>query len=143
MRHPQVVVYESDGWIAGQLEQLAAEHRWLLRESRQPEACLSLVRQARPSVLLLKLERQLVAELTLLSQVAEHAPDCPVIVVSDVKLESAEHRTSLAGLAYDLGARYVLFPPLERPLLEDVTAGLLGSAIRATSPAVAEGGGDA
>jgi chemotaxis response regulator CheB len=129
MRHPQVVVYESDGWVAAQLEQLAAEHRWLLRESRQPEACLELVTQARPSVLLLRLGRQLVEELTLLSNVYQQAPDCPVVVISDVKLEGAQQRLNVAGLAYDLGARYVMFPPLERPLLEDLAAGLMNAAV--------------
>jgi chemotaxis response regulator CheB len=130
MRHPQVVVFEGSGSVAAQLEQVAAENRWLLRESRQPEACLELVRQARPSVLVLKLERRLVDELTLLADVREQAPDCPVVVVSDVKLEGPTQRLNLAGLAYDLGARYVMFPPLERSLLEDVTAGLLTAAIR-------------
>jgi chemotaxis response regulator CheB len=130
MRHPQVVVFEGSGSVAAQLEQVAAENRWLLRESRQPEACLELVRQARPSVLALKLERRLVDELTLLADVREQAPDCPVVVVSDVKLEGPAQRLNLAGLAYDLGARYVMFPPLERSLLEDVTAGLLTAAIR-------------
>jgi chemotaxis response regulator CheB len=130
MRHPQVVVFEGSGSVAAQLEQVAAENRWLLRESRQPGACLELVRQARPSVLVLKLERRLVDELTLLADVREQVPDCPVIVVSDVKLEGPAQRLNLAGLAYDLGACYVMFPPLERSLLEDVTAGLLTVSIR-------------
>jgi len=135
MRHPQVVVFEGSGSVAKQLEQVAAENRWLLRESRRPAACLELVRQARPSVLVLKLERRLVDELTLLADVHEHAPDCPVVVVSDVKLEGPAQRLNLAGLAYDLGARYVMFPPLERSLLEDVTAGLLNAALRRSVPA--------
>src|SRR5215831_7144688 len=135
MRHPQVVVFEGSGSVAAQLERVAAESRWLLRESRQPEGCLDLVRQARPSVLVLKLERRLVEELTLLSDVREQAPDCPVVVVSDVKLEGPAQRLNLASLAYDLGARYVMFPPLERSLLEDVTAGLLSAAIRRSVPA--------
>ena len=138
MRHPQVVVYESDSWLAAQLEQLAAESGWLLRESRRPEACLNLVRQNRPCVLLLKLERQLVAELTLLGEVRDTAPDCPVVVVSDVKLDGAGQRLNLVGLAYDLGARYVLFPPLERTVLEDLTAGLMAVAARRTAPWVGD-----
>jgi chemotaxis response regulator CheB len=117
---------------------VAADNRWLLRESRQPTACLELVRQARPSILVLNLERRLVDELTLLADVHEHAPDCPVLVVSDVKLEGPAQRLNLAGLAYDLGAGYVMFPPLEQSLLEDVTAGLLSAAIRRSVSGVEE-----
>jgi chemotaxis response regulator CheB len=138
MRHPQVVVFEGSGSVAAQLEQVAADNRWLLRESRQPTACLELVRQARPSILVLNLERRLVDELTLLADVHEHAPDCPVLVVSDVKLEGPAQRLNLAGLAYDLGAGYVMFPPLEQSLLEDVTAGLLSAAIRRSVSGVEE-----
>ena len=129
MRHPQVVVYESDGWLAGQLEELAGENAWLLRQSRDPGACVNLLAQGGPSLLMLKLERNLVGELTLLADLRERAPDCPAVVVSDVKLD-AEQRLTLAGLAYDLGARCVLFPPLTQTLLEDVVSGLMEATIR-------------
>ena len=125
MRHPQVVVYESDGKIAEELGELVKEHAWLLRESREPVACLNLLRQIRPSVLLLKIERRLIDELAFLAEVVRVVPDCAVVVVSDVKLESAEQRTNLATLAFDLGARYVMFPPLEESLIEDIVIGLM------------------
>jgi hypothetical protein len=32
---------------------------------------------------------------------------------------------NLSGLAYDLGASYVMFPPMEGPILEDLVAGLM------------------
>ena len=130
MKHPHVVVYESDGWLADQVRRLAADHAWLVRESRHADACLNLLADGRPAVLLLRLERELHDGLTLLSQVAERAPDCPVVLVSDVKMEGAEQRAQLAALAFDLGARYVLFPPLQQPVIEDLVAGLLGAAIR-------------
>ena len=130
MKLPQVVVYETDGFLAGQLRRLVDEHSWLLRESRDPDACVKLLSDARPSALLLKLERELLDGLTLLSRVAEHAPDCPVIIVSDVKMEGAEQRAQLSALAFDLGARYVLFPPLQQPVIEDLVSGLLNAAIR-------------
>src|SRR5262245_64614729 len=130
MKLPQVVVYESDGMLAGQVRRLAEDNAWLVRESRQPDACLNLLSEVRPSVLLLKIERELLDGLTLLSQVAERAPDCPVVLVSDVKMEGAEQRAQLSALAFDLGARFVLFPPLQQPVIEDLVAGLLGAAIR-------------
>lgn len=130
MKHPQVVVYESDGWLADQVRRLTGENAWLVRESRRPDACLALLADARPSILLLRLERELLDGLTLLGQVTEQAPDCPVVLVSDVKMEEAEQRAQLSALAFDLGARYVLFPPLQQPVIEDLVAGLLGAAIR-------------
>jgi chemotaxis response regulator CheB len=130
MRHPQVVVYESDGSLAGQVRRLAGENAWLVRESRQPDACLQLLAEVRPSVLLLKLERELLDGLTLLGRVAERAPDCPVVLVSDVKMEGAEQRAHLSALAMDLGARYVLFPPLQTPVIEDLVAGLMAATVK-------------
>ena len=54
MRFPQVVVCAFDGWAANQLRELAAEHRWLLREVRQPAAALDLARESRPTVLVVQ-----------------------------------------------------------------------------------------
>ena len=138
MKLPQVVVYESDGWLADQVRRLAGENAWLVRESRRPEACLALLADSRPAVLLLRLERELHDGLALLGQVAEQAPDCPVILVSDVKMEGAEQRAQLSALAFDLGARYVLFPPLQQSVIEDLTAGLLSAAIRRVVGATAD-----
>ncbi len=143
MKHPQVVVFESDGWLADQVRRLAGENAWLVRESRRPDACLNLLDDARPAVLLLRLERELLDGLTLLSQVAERAPDCPVVLVSDVKMEGADQRAQLSALAFDLGARYVLFPPLQQTVIEDLVAGLLGATIRRVVGAAAEAGDDA
>jgi chemotaxis response regulator CheB len=130
MKHPQVVVYESDGFLAAQLRRLAGDNSWLVRESRQPDACLQLLAEVRPSVLLLKIERELLDGLTLLGRVAERAPDCPVVLVSDVKMEGADQRAQLSALAMDLGARYVLFPPHQTPVIEDLVSGLMESTIR-------------
>jgi chemotaxis response regulator CheB len=130
MRYPQIVIYETDGQFAEFVGDLARDNSWVVREARQPAACLKLLRDSRPAVLLLKLERKLVDELSLLAQVHEKAPDCPVLVVSDVKLDRGGQRSTLAGLAYDLGARYVMFPPLTRTAIEDLVAGCLEAVIR-------------
>ena len=102
---------------------------------RRGVACLE---ESRPAVLLLRLERELLDGLTLLDRVAERAPDCPVVLVSDVKMEGAEQRAQLSALAFDLGARYVLFPPLQQPVIEDLVAGLMGATVRRVVGAVAE-----
>jgi chemotaxis response regulator CheB len=105
---------------------------------------LQLLAEVRPCVLLLKLERELLDGLTLLGRVAERAPDCPVVLVSDVKMEGAEQRAHLSALATDLGARYVLFPPLQTPVIEDLVAGLMAATVqRVVGTSSAEEGGDA
>jgi len=144
MKHPQVVVYESDGSLAAQVRRVAEDNSWLVRESRRPDACLQLLAEVRPSVLLLKIERELHDGLALLGQVAERAPDCPVVLVSDVKMEGAEQRAQLSALAMDLGARYVLFPPHQTPVIEDLVSGLMASTVRRmVGTATDEGEGDA
>jgi hypothetical protein len=129
MQHPQIVIYEADGWLAAQVVELAREHSWLVRESRRPEACLALLHDCRPAVLLVKLDRKMIDEFQLIAAARERVPECPIAVFSDVKFEGAAQRASLAGLAYDIGVRYVMFPPLTKTLIEDVTAGLMTAAI--------------
>jgi chemotaxis response regulator CheB len=93
-------------------------------------------------VLLLKIERELLDGLTLLDRVAERAPDCPVVLVSDVKMEGAEQRAQLSALAMDLGARYVLFPPLQTPVIEDLVAGLMAATVQRVVGTSADEGED-
>lgn len=134
MNYPQVVIYESDGWLAAQARDLARDSGWLLREPREPDACLSLLREARTSILLLRLERKMIDEFNLLATVRERVPECPVIVFCDAKLDSVSQRLSIAALAYDIGARYVMFPPLTRTLVEDIVAGLMTASIQRSHP---------
>jgi hypothetical protein len=120
MRYPQVLVYESDGRLAALLRPLAERRRWSLREPRQSEQVLRLLRRGESAVLVLKLGRDLERELTLLDGVAWLAPGAATVVVGD-----GDH-AALAALAWDLGAGYVHFPPQPRELLVEVVAGLLG-----------------
>jgi hypothetical protein len=89
-----------------------------------------LLRDNRPAVLLVKLERKMIDEFKLIALIRERVPDCPIAVFSDMKFEGAAQRASLAGLAYDLGVRYVMFPPLTKTLVEDVAAGLMQATIQ-------------
>jgi hypothetical protein len=120
VKHPQVVVYEGDGKLAALLRPLVEERRWPLREPHQPGACLRVLRQGGPAVLVLKAGRDLERDLALLERAAWLRPQTPCVVVGD-----ADH-AALAGLAWDLGAAYVLMPPLPRELLPDLVAGLMG-----------------
>jgi hypothetical protein len=119
MHHPQILVYESDGKLAVLLRPLAEERKWVLREPRQVAPCLRLLRRGGPGVLVIKAGRDLERELTLLEQVAWMCPETATVLVGDA--ESAV----LAGLAWDLGATYVLFPPQPRERLPEIVAGLM------------------
>ncbi|QJW95933.1 response regulator transcription factor [Frigoriglobus tundricola] len=143
MRAPQLVVVEYDGWIARHLGDIAAEGAWLVRGTRSVEAGLALARERRPCVLVVQVElaEDNLAALRLIADARTACPDVPVVAVSDVKLSDAD-RVAWTAALIDLGARYVLFPPLTKPVLEDVMSGLMAAAIRrvvgaAPAPAIA------
>jgi DNA-binding NtrC family response regulator len=117
MHQAHVLVYETDGKIAAQLAEAGAAFR--LREMRKTEACLSCLRRYGPGVLVLRLGRDLERELALLERVTWLFPDTAVIVVGDTA------NAALAGLAWDLGAHFVLSAP--QPL--EILPGLVESAL--------------
>ena len=133
MRYPQVVVCAFDDWTANQLRPQAAEHRWLLRSVRQAAAArdLALALEPRPTVLLVQADpaADKPDALRLVADVHRLRPDVAVVVLSDVKLGEDERATWAAGV-YDLGARFVLVPPLTRPVLEDLVGGLMAATVR-------------
>jgi DNA-binding NarL/FixJ family response regulator len=120
MRLPQIVVYEKDGRLKLQLEALAAERRWALREARQPDTCLSHLGQGGAAVVVIKVGRDLERELGLLERTAWLYPDATVVVVGD------GDRPHWVGLAWDLGAAYILLPPQPPERLPEIVAGLMG-----------------
>jgi hypothetical protein len=128
---PQVIILELDGWLAKQLRELSGESRWLIQPTRSVDTAMSLVRDRRPALLIVQVEpgEDKPEPLKLIADVHRLAPDVPVMAVSDVKLPDAERAAWTAALL-DLGARYVLFPPLMKPVLEDVVSGLMNAAIR-------------
>ena len=131
MRSPQIVVLESDGWLAKQVRELAGEHRWLVQSVRAVDTALSLVRRRQPLVLLVQIEpaEDKPEPFGLIADVHRLAPDVPIVAVSDVKLSDTE-RTAWTAALLDLGARYVLFPPLTKSVLEDVVSGLMAVTVR-------------
>ena len=74
------------------------------------------------------------AAFALLADAHRTCPDAAAVVVCDVKLSEAD-RVAWTAASLDLGARYVLFPPLARPVLEDVVSGLMAAVVRRTVPA--------
>jgi DNA-binding NtrC family response regulator len=125
MRHPQLLIYEKDGRLAELLRELAQKQRWALREVRKAEECRQLLRAGGPAVLVLKIGHDLIRELTLLERISWLVPDAGRIVVGDAD------DPVLAGLAWDLGASYVLFLPGRRNLLPDLVLSLMAASRRA------------
>jgi DNA-binding NtrC family response regulator len=119
MKRTQVLVYESDGKLAARLQELARSLSFRLREMRQPDACLSALRNAGPTLFVLKLGRDLEREMTLLERTSTLYPATATVVVGDTDYPA------LASLAWDLGARFVLFPPHPQELLLDLVPALL------------------
>lgn len=116
MRFPQILVYERDGRLARLLSETAEANRWVLREPRQIDHCLQLLRDGGPSVLVLRVGSKVESELDLLERTHRLRPDAAVFVVGEVENDP------LAELAWDLGANYVLFPPQSRDLLLEIVA---------------------
>jgi len=129
--YPQLVVFDSDGWVAKQLAELAGESRWLMRQPRTRDSTLALFGEQRPTVLFIRVDPSDENDeaLALLTDVHRRDPDAAIVAVSAVKLPDAD-RATWTALLFDLGARYVLFPPLTKPVLEDLASGLMASAVR-------------
>jgi hypothetical protein len=109
--------------LAALLDPCVEAKRWRLHKPRDLGECLSILPRGGPSVLVVRLGRDLEAELEALERVHVLFPDTATVVVGD-----AEH-DSVAGLAWDLGASFVLVPPLPRELLPDVVAGLMANGL--------------
>jgi hypothetical protein len=119
MHHAQVIVWGLEGAALESLRELAQGRAVWLREVSKRSACLKLMRQGGPGILVLRLGRDLEEELSLLDEVSRLFPEQATIVVSD-----AVH-AALSGLAWDLGARYVLSPAQAPHLLREVVEGYL------------------
>ena len=122
MQQPQILVYGVEGRPAEQLQELARAQRLWLREVSHLQACRNLLRTARPAVLVVRLGRDVERELALVAQVHELFPETATVVLGDAD------NPPLAGLAWDLGASYVLFPPAPAEMLPGIVLQLLAEA---------------
>src|SRR5438132_1331700 len=114
MQQAQVITYGIDGALAERLRELAQAQRFWLRETSQFAAGRSLIVSSPPSVFVLVLGRDLERELALLEQVYAALPGTRTIVVGE-----SDH-PALAGLAWELGATYALFPPTPVNVIADL-----------------------
>jgi hypothetical protein len=130
-RRPQLVILDPDGPLAALLAEPAAVHRWLVRRPRAADAALGYARDARPTVLLARVDPAVDDAVTagLFADVHRTSPDVAVVAVSDAKLADAD-RAAWTAVLMDLGARYVLFPPLAPPVLAELVTGLMTATIR-------------
>jgi DNA-binding NtrC family response regulator len=122
MHHPQILVYETDGRLAELLRREASLQQCALRQPRRLESCLRLLAGGSPTVLLVKAGRDLVREMTLLERVHWLHPEADVVVVEE------SSNPALAGLAWELGAAFVLTSPYSVQELVEIIRGLLGRA---------------
>jgi hypothetical protein len=119
MQQTQVVTYGIDGVLAERLRELAQAQRFWLRETSQFDACRNLIATAPPSVLVIVLGKDLERELALVERAHACVPGMPTIVVGE-----SDHPV-LAGLAWELGATYALFPPTPVEVIADLIVRLL------------------
>jgi hypothetical protein len=122
MRSPQIVVYESQRGFADLLRGTAEVWQWPLRELRDEAAIVRALHLGGPSVLVVEVGNDVECDLALLGRLTWLCPEAMTVAVSNVA--GAE----LAGLAWDLGADYVLAPPQPRDALLPVVLGLMETA---------------
>lgn len=87
----------------------ARQPRWVLRQPRRLDACARLAMRGLPSVLVVKVGRDVSREMAVLDRVRAASPEVPIVVVA------AAASPALTGLAWHLGAAYVFTtePPAE------------------------------
>src|SRR5262245_44320928 len=94
--------------------------RWVLREFRQVEACMNALSAARSSVLVFRLSTENTQGLEMLNRIARKSSKIRTVAVLDTS-----DTNELVGLAWDLGADFVLAPPLSLIMVPDIVAGLM------------------
>lgn len=119
MQHPQIILYEGDEFLHRQLEEEAKQRRWSLRQASRPAGCLSLLAKNQPTVVVLKVGRDLSTEFGILERIHFLHPEIPTVVTID------RQDSSLISLAWDLGASYVLVSPQDRSHLPGIVVGLM------------------
>ena len=116
MQQTQVLTYGIDGVLAERLREMAQTQRIWLRETSQLAACRNLLQTSPPSVFVMVLGGDLEKELALLELVHASLPCTASIVIGEAD------NPALAGLAWELGATYALFPPTPVEMIGEILA---------------------
>jgi hypothetical protein len=119
MHQTQIVTYGVEGVLAERLRDLAQTRRCWLRETNQLAACQNLLQSSPPSVFIVRLGRDLERELTLLERVHASLPATATIVIGEAD------NPVLAGLVWELGATFALFPPTPVEVVTEVVVRIL------------------
>jgi hypothetical protein len=93
------------------------------------------MRRLVPTVCIINAESADDDALAMGQQASQECPCAAVVIVGGI-----DNADALAGLAWDVGADFALFPPLARDLLPGVVAGLMQRQIKQQSPAETSAG---
>ena len=121
MQQAQILTFGIEGPLAQRLREVAEARRCWLRETSQLSACRNLLQSSPMSAFVLLLRHDLDRELALLDEAHACLPGMPIVAVGDT-----DHPV-LAGLAWELGATFVLFPPTPIETISDVMDRILSS----------------
>src|SRR5438105_1922773 len=120
MHYPRILIHESDGRIARHFRALpTAKKSWSVHEPRRFEDCLELLDG--PAVFIIKFGRDVESELDLLQRIAWRFPETACLAVSELD------DPAILGLAWDIGASYVLSGPGSVDQLAGLAAAFLSA----------------
>ena len=122
MQKTQLLTYGIEGVLAERLEELAQARRIWLRATSQFAACQNLVQSSPPRIFVLRLGRDLERELALLEQVHACLPRTATIVIGEAD------NPVLAGLAWEMGATFAIFPPMPVEVITELIVRILDEA---------------
>jgi hypothetical protein len=135
MQLPQVIVFEPESRLATQLRELVAARRWVLQEPRQRAVFWQQMRRLVPTVCVINAESAEDDALAIGQKASQECPHAALVIIG-----GPDNADALAGLAWDVGADFALFPPLSRDLLPSVVAALMQRQIKKQSPAETSAG---
>ncbi len=118
MQQTQILTFGLTGIAIESLRELATSRRIWLRETSHAEACQNLLQEG-PTVFIVQLGRDLERELSLVELAHECSPRSATIVIGETD------NAALAGLAWEIGAAYVLFPPTPVERLAEIVTFML------------------
>jgi hypothetical protein len=105
MRSTELLAFGVEGTLSDRLAAWALDRGQWFRPVQHASALLNLLSKGSQGVVLIRLGRDIVGEMELLQTAAHDFSGVTIIVLGDL-----DHPL-LEGLAYDLGAGAVLFPP--------------------------------